>query len=120
MVESASDDIFTILYEVNGQKYVIGVTNEADPQIASMGVNTPRPLPKNMRDALVTMVKEAKNLDHDPKLIDFNSPTSHASETLFGNYSVTPISTFGTSKSVEEVLGELEKRLKKKSSKEEG
>ena len=118
MVDASTDDIFTVLYEVNGQKYVIAVTNEAEPQIASMGVNTPRPLPKNMRDALLQMVKEVRKLDHDPELIDYNSPTSHASETLFGNYSVTPISTMSSPKSVETVIKELEEKLKKQSSKE--
>ncbi len=118
MEQTSSDDMFTILYEVNGQKYIVGVTNEQEPQIASMGVNTSRPLPKNMRDALLQMVKKVRNLDHDPKIIDFNSPASHASETLFGNYSVTPISESGDTKTVEEVLTELESRLRKKASEE--
>lgn len=114
MVNASTDDIFTVLYEVNGQKYVIGVTNDPEPQIASMGVNTPRPLPKNMRDALLQMVKEVRKLDHDPKLIDYNSPASHGSETLFGNYSVTPISRVTSSpKTVETVIKELEEKLRK-------
>ena len=91
------------------------MTNAVVPQIASMGVNTSRPLPTNMREALIQMVKEVKVLDNDPKLIDFNSPTSHASEALLGNYSVTPISAFNALKTVEEVLKELELRLRKAS-----
>ncbi len=120
MVDTSANNIFTVLYEVNGQKYVIAVTNEVEPQIASMGVNTPRPLPKNMRDALIQMVKEVRKLDHDPELIDYNSPTSHSSEALFGNYSVTPISATSSPKTVETVIKELEDKLKKQSSNEEG
>ena len=105
-------EIFSILYEVNAQRYLIGVTNEDVPRIASMGVNTQRPLPINIRTTLIAAVKELKNLNEEPRVIDYNAPSSHASVSLLGNFSVTPIGDAGKpAKTIEEVLVELEKKI---------
>ena len=110
----AENDIFSILYEVNGQKYVIGITHTKEPKIASLGVNTPRPLPKNMRDALVAMVKNVRKLDHEPVFIDFNSMKDRASMSLLENFSVTPMAMEDTPiRSSEEVLEKLKLKLER-------
>lgn len=112
MEEDQTKPIFTIVYDVNGQKYAIGITHDAVPEIAAVGMNTTRPLPKNMRDALIEMVMEVKQLNEPPHLVDYNAPTSYASRSLLGNFSVTPINAIGpVIKDEDEVIRELKAKL---------
>jgi hypothetical protein len=106
--------IFTILYEINGQRYLIGVTNEAVPKITSMGANTSRPLPMNIRMALINAIKDLRNLTEEPLVIDYNAPSHRFSQSLLGNFSITPAENYNNpAKSEEEVLAELKAKILK-------
>ena len=106
-------DIFTILYQVNGQRYVIGVSNDDLPHIAAMGVNTPRPLPQNIRTALVDVIKECKELkNQEPKVSDYNAPSSHFSKAILNNWSITPkIDEAYPARSVPEAVAVLKAKM---------
>ena len=107
-------DIFTVLYEVNGQRYVIGVTNDDLPHIAAMGVNTPRPLPQNIRTVLVDVIKELKELkDQKPQVIDYNAPSSHFSPAMLNNWSIMPkIDETYPARSVPEAVAVLKAKMR--------
>lgn len=94
MQEQQKKDIFTILYEVNGQQYVIGVTNSSIPEIAALGVNTPRPLPMNIRGALIKVVKELKGINQEPIFIDYNAPSVKVPKEMLCNFAVNPLDNF--------------------------
>jgi len=112
MNEKQKKDIFTILYEVNGQQYVIGVTNTPVPEIATLGVNTPRPLPTNIRGALITVVKELKGIDQEPVFIDYNAPSVRVSKEMLCNFAINPLEGVERpSKNVSESLLELKAKM---------
>jgi hypothetical protein len=108
----AEKDIFTILYEIKDQKYLIGVTNDFIPTIAAMGVNTPRPLPTNVKTALIKTVMEIRKMRAEPKFIDYNAPSENISKSVLGNFSIRPMDEFTRSaRSVSEVLTELKIKM---------
>jgi len=111
MPKKIQKNIFTILYEVNAQKYLIGVTNEVIPTIAALGVNTTRPLPRNIRTALVESVKELRRLNQEPKVIDYNAPSNKLSSSVLSNFSVAPLTDYKAVKSVPEALAELKAKM---------
>jgi hypothetical protein len=117
-MEKTEKEIFSILYEVNDQRYVIGITYDAAPKIASRGVNTGRPLPSNIKQALIAMVRKVRNLKVDPEFLDFNLPSEQSSLTLLGNFTVTP-ETDQPMRTSEEVLRELQKKLETREKREE-
>lgn len=122
MTENANNkDVFTILYEVRDQKYLIGVTNEDVPVIAALGVNTPRPLPQNIKRAIIETVMEIKNLTEEPKVIDFNAPSQRFSKTVLGDFTRSPLEgTEKPAKTIEEALAELKTKMQKETAKNKG
>ncbi len=120
MTENATNkEVFTILYEVRNQKYLIGVTNEDVPVIAALGVNTPRPLPQNIKKAIIESVMEMKNLTEEPKVIDFNAPSQRFSKTVLGDFTRSPLEgTEEPAKTIDEALAELKAKMQQEAAKE--
>lgn len=119
MTENAKNkDVFTILYEVRDQKYLIGVTNEDVPVIAALGINTPRPLPQNIKRAVTETVMEIKNLTEEPKVIDFNAPSQRFSKTVLGDFTRSPLEGIEKpAKTIEEALAELKAKMQSETAK---
>ena len=108
-----SKDMFTILYEVRNQQYLIGVTNEEIPTIATLGVNTSRPLPQNIRKAIIETVMELKNLTEEPQVIDFNAPSRRFSKTVLSDFTKNPLEEIEQpAKTIEEALVELKAKMR--------
>ena len=106
--------IFTILYEVGALKYLIGVTNDRIPLIATVGVNTSRPFPQNVKTALAEAVKELKNMSVSPKVYDYNRPSTNIPRSILGNFSITPLrSDSRPAKSINEALAEIRANINK-------
>jgi hypothetical protein len=111
----AQKDIFTILYEVGKQKYLIGVTNEETPTIASLGINTSRPLPQNIRKAVVETVMELKGMRQEPQLVDYNAPSHKFSKAVLGDFSKNPLDgTEQPAKTIAEAIAELKMKMMNK------
>lgn len=104
-------EIFTVLYEICEQQFLIGVTNEDTPKIAAQGINTIRPLPQNIKDAIINTVKDIRHLDKTPQFIDYNAPSSRISYSLLGNLTVQPITQLGRQKTIEEATQELKQKM---------
>lgn len=106
--------IFTILYELGKQQFLIGVTNEEPPRVAAQGVNTSRPLPQNVKDAILKTVMDVRKMTKTPEFIDYNAPSSRMSYSLLGNITVNPVEPYGKpNKTVEETVKELKEKLGK-------
>lgn len=104
--------IFTILYEVGEQQFLIGVTKDDPPIIAAQGVNTTRPLPQNIKDAIIDTVKDIRKMNGEPKFIDYNAPSSRMSYSLLGNLTVQPIAQHGRpQKTIDEAIHELTEKM---------
>lgn len=116
--KTKNKDMFTILYEVKDHQYIIGVTDEKVPVIAALGVNTSRPLPQNIRRAVVETVMEIKKLKDEPRLIDYNAPSQMFSRTVLGDFTKSPMAGVKQpARTVEEALAELKLKMKKEESK---
>jgi len=105
--------IFTILYNLEEQQYLIGITNDHVPLIASMGINTPRPLPTNIKTTLINMVMELKKMDESPKFVDYNMPSARVSGSILSNSTIiNPVDHFDTpNKTLEEAIEKLKKKM---------
>lgn len=111
-------EIFTILYEVGGQQFLIGVTKDHPPVIAAQGVNTTRPLPQNIKEAIINTVMDIRKMEDVPEFIDYNAPSTKMSYSLLGNLTVNPIAQYGKpQKTVNEVVKELKEKMVKKGKK---
>lgn len=119
MTENTDDtEVFTILYEVRDQKYLIGVTNEEVPVIAALGINTSRPLPQNIKTAIAETVMEMKSLTERPKVIDFNAPSQRFSKTVLGDFTRSPLEgAEKPAKTIEEALTELKTKMRQEADK---
>jgi hypothetical protein len=110
----ANREMFTILYEVRDQQYLIGVTDADVPIIAALGVNTSRPLPQNIRQAVVETVMEIKKLQKPPEVFDYNAPSRRFSRTILGDFTSNPLEGIKQPvRTIEEALAELRSKMQK-------
>ncbi len=112
---NTKQDVFTILYEINGQQYLIGVTNGHVPTVASIGVNTPRPLPQNIKSILTEKIMQIRKMDKKPQVIDYNAASTNISKTLLGDFSMSPKAQYENHtlpiKTIEEALAMLKTKM---------